>query len=949
MQTTVVVPPETEDSCVDTQAPPAPPIIQLVDPTHELRLAPDLRAAAQTRDPHGQILPRAAEAFYRATHLPPPPAGAPSRTPAQESELRDSFLRRGNAFADLAVTGRVSYGRLRTTPLDEAAVAAATSVRLGMSGAPTTAVADAVGMALDRAYAVAWALRGPAAQRPALRAALGWLAVSGEDDKPHRPVNVGAPKYEQFEIPVTTQGLLGPVTLQTRFFIASAVEGPAPAPIPPATRALPPEPVPHVPAGHRVILFLHGDCSGAEEALTIVPYLHAAGLAHGTKYAVVSVDLPNGGYSETVNHDKVAASSATTFPGGLLDDGTQIGTPILDFVEDFVVAFVDALDPLTQGAVKNRFAGVIGGSLGGNLGLRLGRRPLAANPWLAAGIVSWDAASVWSPMVGGLVGEAPKHCRGAWDLPEVTSGVPGQDSRTMHFKEVYDQPAITLFTTQSAGPVGGGPTQPEMWYRDGWLCKAAHIEGSRTARQEIYDANYRRWHWRLSGEQLVYSHVDNIRHGDSSSPKRYQLNTVRHLLVAGAIDDYFGSKIYTRTQELAGDMAATPGGGLMMKETGHSIHVERPKFFAGQIADFFERMRPNPTGIASWGTNRVDVFALGGDGQAFHKAWDGTAWRPTATGWEALGGTFTSPPTVVSWGDSRLDVFGLGTDHAMYHKAWDAGWHPSVKGWEGLGGVFNSAPAVVAWGANRLDLFALGTDAQMWHKSWDGTAWRPSVSGWEALGGKFSSPPGAVAWGPNRLDVFAVGVDDQMWHMAWDGAQWQAAWQALGGSFTSPPAAVAWDANRLDVFGLGTDSQVWHKAWDGAWHPSQAAWEPLGGVFTSTPAVASRGADRLDIVGRGTDKQLWHKAWDGRGWRPSPTDWEPLGGFFASGPAIVSRGVDRLDVFGRGSDDQLHHKDWLGISPPAGTAWETLGPCVEPVIAHKTRLPRPRRKTGGLG
>ena len=45
---------------------------------------------------------------------------------------------------------------------------------------------------------------------------------------------------------------------------------------------------------------------------------------------------------------------------------------------------------------------------------------------------------------------------------------------------------------------------------------------------------------------------------------------------------------------------------------------------------------------------------------------------------------------VVSWGANRLDIFGLGTDNQMYHKAWDgSAWRPSPKDWEPLGGVFN--------------------------------------------------------------------------------------------------------------------------------------------------------------------------------------------------------------------------------------------------------------------
>jgi hypothetical protein len=117
-----------------------------------------------------------------------------------------------------------------------------------------------------------------------------------------------------------------------------------------------------------------------------------------------------------------------------------------------------------------------------------------------------------------------------------------------------------------------------------------------------------------------------------------------------------------------------------------------------------------------------------------HEAW---LRRPT-TVIKSVTFRFIGKP-VVSWGANRLDIFGLGTDNQMYHKAWDgSNWQPSVTGWEALGGVFNSPPSAVSWGANRLDIFGLGTDNQMFHKAWDGSNWQPSATGWEALGGVFN-------------------------------------------------------------------------------------------------------------------------------------------------------------------------------------------------------------------
>ena len=101
-----------------------------------------------------------------------------------------------------------------------------------------------------------------------------------------------------------------------------------------------------------------------------------------------------------------------------------------------------------------------------------------------------------------------------------------------------------------------------------------------------------------------------------------------------------------------------------------------------------------------------------------------------------------------------------GHRRALYHKWWNgSAWGPSVTGWESLGGVCPSPPTVVSWGPNRLDVFVIGTDPQLYHKWWNGSAWGPSVTGWEAMGGASMAQPEVVSWGPNRLDVFVVGTD----------------------------------------------------------------------------------------------------------------------------------------------------------------------------------------------
>ena len=94
----------------------------------------------------------------------------------------------------------------------------------------------------------------------------------------------------------------------------------------------------------------------------------------------------------------------------------------------------------------------------------------------------------------------------------------------------------------------------------------------------------------------------------------------------------------------------------------------------------------------------------------------------------------------VSWGSNRLDVFAIFQDLQIWHKYWDGNaWGPSLTDWEPLGGEISlsASPVAVSGGSNRLDVFAILSDFHMWHKYWDGNAWRPSLTDWEPLGGSF--------------------------------------------------------------------------------------------------------------------------------------------------------------------------------------------------------------------
>ncbi|QJE03190.1 zinc metalloprotease [Massilia forsythiae] len=349
-----------------------------------------------------------------------------------------------------------------------------------------------------------------------------------------------------------------------------------------------------------------------------------------------------------------------------------------------------------------------------------------------------------------------------------------------------------------------------------------------------------------------------------------------------------------------------------------------------QIGTGASLVRPSSSPVVAWGPDRLDAFVLGMDRALYHKWWNRTAWGPSVTGYERLGGVCTSPPQAVSWGPNRLDVFVTGTDSALYHKWWDgAQWGPSFTGFEAMGGACIGTPRIVSFAERRLDVFVLGTNRALFHKWYDGT-WGPSPTGYESLGGTCIGQPEVVAWGPNRLDIFVIGMDRALYHKSWDGSAWRPSvngYERLGGTCTSSPRAVAWGPNRLDIFVAGTDGALYHKWWNGAaWRPSQEGFERLGGVCVGEVEAVAWGPNRLDLFVTGTDSGVYHKAWDGAAWRPSITGYEALGGVCTSPPYAAAWAANRLDLFVTGTDSALYHKAWTGSAwAPSIQGYENLG------------------------
>jgi hypothetical protein len=77
--------------------------------------------------------------------------------------------------------------------------------------------------------------------------------------------------------------------------------------------------------------------------------------------------------------------------------------------------------------------------------------------------------------------------------------------------------------------------------------------------------------------------------------------------------------------------------------------------------------------ITSAASDRLDIFAIGGDNQLWHQWWGSWGWG----GWERFdGGNATSDPDVVVWGVDQNDMFvrsnTLGATHLVYGGVWSS-------------------------------------------------------------------------------------------------------------------------------------------------------------------------------------------------------------------------------------------------------------------------------------
>jgi pimeloyl-ACP methyl ester carboxylesterase len=598
------------------------------------------------------------------------------------------------AVAQIAVTGRRALANFSSWHPPLSAFSGpqdADLIQLVQKTNPTinqTDLQNAVKFVLDASYSALWAVRSNDPTWRAKRAQMGWIAVSGEDDTPHRPVNVPTAPFPQYDLPVTVNG----IPAVTRYMVASAGTFIGPGTPPPgalldapavlntrtntgtktgtigrvsgivagtglsgqnrtginlgatqiaAGRSLPVDDLPTIPPGSKIIIYVHGGGSRLEEAVPLASWLITYGRAEPANqaYTVISFDMPNSAYGDAFDPAKVYGS---TYHPSMFH--------ILNFEEQYVINFIEALDQKV-GNVKNRVAAVIGGSLGGNMSLLLARESKLVHPYLKT-IVAWSPTSMLpghGNLGNGLIfSEATGN-------PVVNPLFGGNDTAALWGPEEPNTRGAYFHTVyfEMISPLANIPPDPKMWFRDGWYnqdrsvdCKASVIAQSRFDRYEVYSSKLRRWTTAIDTEQAMYSFQDED--GPGYGP-RYQSISSRLLLVAGEKDCYrngcIGSSdprsalladtldIYGYTHDVASQMRGAPGRTLFINNTGHSIHDERPKFFAGDIVSFLTEPDTNvkltvsvgDTGLR-WNSKIVAFFWLSnGGGSVFDlNAW----WHP---------------------------------------------------------------------------------------------------------------------------------------------------------------------------------------------------------------------------------------------------------------------------------------------------------------------------------
>ncbi|KAF8246220.1 fucose-specific lectin [Wilcoxina mikolae CBS 423.85] len=287
----------------------------------------------------------------------------------------------------------------------------------------------------------------------------------------------------------------------------------------------------------------------------------------------------------------------------------------------------------------------------------------------------------------------------------------------------------------------------------------------------------------------------------------------------------------------------------------------------------------------SRGEGYINLFVVASDGTIYSKEWDNglVSWVPALESLTYLGGPKSkSSPTVASWSSNKVDVFLIGEDQALYTLSRSgnstAKWRPPQK----LGGKFSSlTPAAVSWEQGRLDVFAVGTDLKLYTRYWavDSNEWKPTNNEFASLSGTCTSRPIAVSYKKGRIDLFVRGGDARLWHIYYDQGKWSD-WLRVGDTqIQAEPDAIVTGPNRIDVFAWGLeDRALLHRSFDGnSWTPENG-FENLAGDLGAPPKAAGDTMGGFSVFAYDRHGNVVTKAWN-----ETTKDWRPKKGFLSLG------------------------------------------------------------------
>ena len=144
---------------------------------------------------------------------------------------------------------------------------------------------------------------------------------------------------------------------------------------------------------------------------------------------------------------------------------------------------------------------------------------------------------------------------------------------------------------------------------------------------------------------------------------------------------------------------------LFVRREDHNI---RYKYWNGSSWSLWDNLPgpiySSPSAVSRNAAETSDLVARGESGQVL--------WSHNFAPWVSLGQNIQDAPAIASWGNNRLDVFARGLDDSLLHIYWDGF---TWSNWENLGGQIYSSPAAVSWGPGRIDVFARGKIGNLIH------------------------------------------------------------------------------------------------------------------------------------------------------------------------------------------------------------------------------------------